>query len=219
MTKSALSDRLIAIVKFIGMFLMKFLLTSTGFSNSRIKDKFCELMGKPINQVKVAFIPTASRTAGELKYVNISKYALIDLGVKKSNIFVFDLKRKIDLDVFSDIDVIYVCGGNTFYLMKMIRESGFDIVMNALSKKNTLYVGVSAGSIIVGPNIEIAIPFDENDIQLMDFTGLKLVDIVVSPHYVTEDEPLIKPFVEKFNVVRITDDEAVLVDKTVTVIY
>jgi len=175
-------------------------------------------MAKPINQVKVAFIPTASRTAEELKYVNISKNELIGLGVKKSNIFVFDLKRKIDLDEFSDIDVIYVCGGNTFYLMKMIRESGFDMVMNALSKKNMLYVGVSAGSIIVGPNIEIARPFDENDVQLTDFTGLKLVDIVVSPHYVTEDESLIKPFVEKFNVVRITDEEAVLVDKTVTII-
>jgi peptidase E len=36
-------------------------------------------------------------------------------------------------------DVVFVCGGNTFYLMKYISESGFDAV-NLISKQDSVKI-------------------------------------------------------------------------------
>ena len=52
---------------------MKLLLTSTGLSNDKIANKFLQLLTKPIAQITVIFIPTASRTAEEKKYVLASR--------------------------------------------------------------------------------------------------------------------------------------------------
>jgi dipeptidase E len=47
-----------------------------------------------------------------------------------------------------------------------------------------VYVGVSAGSIIITPNISIAEvePADPNNVGLTNLTGLNIVDFEVSPH-------------------------------------
>lgn len=197
---------------------MKLLLTSTGLSNNKIANTFLQLLTKPIAQVKVIFIPTASRTAEEKKYVNASRNELITLGVNENNIRIVDLQSKVKQDDFNNIDVVYVCGGNTFYLLKQVRESELDKVIKKFVNTDMVYVGVSAGSILAGPNIDVASPFDENDVGLTELTGLNLTDIVASPHYVTDEESIIKPFAEKFKVVRITDAQAILVDGEISII-
>jgi len=135
---------------------MKLLLTSTGFSNPKIGDFFLEAIGKEPKNIRVAFIPTASRTEEELFYARESKNELLDLGIV--DIVEFGLESNLSTDAFSNYDVIYVCGGNTYYLLKMIYQSGFD---EAIKNFSGLYVGVSAGSIVVGPSIEVAGPWDE----------------------------------------------------------
>src|SRR3989339_786796 len=96
-------------------------------------------------------------------------------------------------------------------IFKKIRESGFDKVIKKFVALGKLYFGVSAGSILVCPNIEIAKPFDENDINLTDLTGLNLVDFVISPHYCLEDKSIIDDFKKKYNVIPLTDNQALLI--------
>ncbi len=103
---------------------MKILLTSAGFLNKEISDVFLKLLNKPAGQVHVVFIPTASRTEEELKYVVESRQELIGLGI--SDIVTLNLDRPVAADEVASADVIYVCGGNTFYLLKKMRESGLD---------------------------------------------------------------------------------------------
>ena len=82
-----------------------------------------------------------------------------------------DLEIESDKD-FSPYGVIYVCGGNTFKLLKFARQANFKFSIENLLKRNGVYVGVSAGSIIVGPSINIAneVEPDPNTIGLDDLT-------------------------------------------------
>ena len=44
------------------------------------------------------------------------------------------------------------------------------------------------GSIILGNSVEYALPFDENNVEMTDFTALKLVDGIVIPHSNKKEE-------------------------------
>lgn len=188
----------------------KLLLTSRGFTNRKIGQYFIELLDKPVFDAKILFIPTASRTKDELHYVEESKTELIQIGIKAENLFIYNLDKKLSYPKVNDFDVIYVCGGNTFYLTAKMREDGFNKVIKKLVKDGKLYLGVSAGSVLAGPNIDIASPFDPNDIGLKDWRGLNLTNTIVSPHYTNKDKDIIEKFKleEKFKVVPLTDNQA-----------
>ncbi len=55
-------------------------------------------------------------------------------------------------------------------------------------RRKRFYLVVSAGSIIVGPDIEVASLGDPNDVNLDDLTGLKLVPYIITPHYNKKEE-------------------------------
>ena len=81
--------------------------------------------------------------------------------------------------------MIYVCGGNTFYLLYKIQESGFDKIIKQFVESGKLYFGVSAGSYVVCPTIEMAYwkhP-DRNDVGLEDLTGLSIVPFLITVHF------------------------------------
>jgi len=195
------------------MNMKKLLLTSTGLANQNITNQFLQIIDKPVSQIKIIFVPTASRSEEELKYVDESKKELLDLGVLENNIKTLNLDKPVLFQEVEDFDVIYVCGGNTFYLLNKVRETGFDKVIIEFAKTDKLYFGVSAGSILVCPNIDIASPFDENDVNLTDLTGLNLTDVIVSPHYKDEEKTIIDDFKKKsqYKVVPLTDSQALLV--------
>lgn len=185
-----------------------FLLTSAGFFNKEISDIFLGLIKKPIGEISVLFIPTASRAKEELAYVNSSRRELLDLGV--NHLITLNLDHKLTTEEMQNADVIYVCGGNTFYLLKKIKESGFAQI---LEQYEGLYVGVSAGSIVVGPDIEVAAPWDENDVKLSDTTGLRLVNFAVVPHYQRKDKTIVEELINRadYEILELTDNQAALV--------
>jgi len=188
---------------------MKLLLTSAGFLNKEVSDTFLSLFNKPAGQIHIIFIPTASRTEHELKYVAESRQELVDLGI--TNITTLNLDRKVTVEEINNADAIYVCGGNTFYLLQKIRESGLD---QLLPHFGGLYVGVSAGSIVVGPNIEVSGPWDENDVNLSDTTDMKIVDFAVVPHCQRKDQTIVEDLKNRadYEIMELTDNQAVLVE-------
>ena len=193
---------------------MKLLLTSSGFDNPNISKRFIELCNTPIEKIKIFFIPLASRTDEELRYVEESKEELYDLGIKKENLIISDFKK--DDQKFEDVNVIYVCGGNTYYLLDELKKSGFDKKLIDLTKKDVVYVGVSAGSILAGPDIEIVgfgVEGDENDVGLKDLSSLNLVNFTIFPHYKDKLKNEVEDFRKRvnYNVIALRDGEAVLV--------
>jgi len=187
----------------------KLLLTSAGFFNNDITDIFISLFEKPLNEINLLFIPTAaSRYESGIFLIEDSIDELFEIGI--NNINILELDHIVSKEEIEYADVIYVCGGNTFYLLQQIRKSGFD---KLLIDYQGVYVGMSAGSIVVGPNIEVAEPFDENDVNLLDTTGMNFVNFAVIPHYQNKDPEIIESLKNQANydLITITDNQAVLV--------
>jgi dipeptidase E len=92
-------------------------------------------------------------------------------------------------------DVLYIQGGNTFYLLDQLRRSGADtIIRDLVTGDHAVYCGISAGSVVAGPDIAVAgwsPEWDRNEVGLTDLAGLGLVPFVLSPHYEQKDATLI----------------------------
>jgi len=194
---------------------MKLFLTSAGLLPETIEE-FLKLLGKKPEETMLCFITTASHPEENKWYVEKDRERLSELGFKITE---FDLKEengeslKNKLEIF---DVIFVEGGNTFYLLKYMRESGFDKILKPFLDKGGIYLGVSAGTMVAGLNIESANwkHMDKNIVDLKDLMGLKLVPFVFSVHIDESNLNVIKECASKANypVIALTDKQALLVD-------
>lgn len=84
----------------------------------------------------------------------------------------------------SDIDAIYVSGGNTNHLLQESHKSKFDEFINDFVNSGKIYVSTSAGSIITGSQLpsylwddHIAVP------DLTDYKCWNLVNFTFIPHW------------------------------------
>lgn len=106
-----------------------------------------------------------------------------NLGAK---VTVFDLKDKTQDEVDSVLDtsdIVYVCGGNTFYLLYHMKACNFVSLLSKHLKKGLIYIGSSAGSIVLCPDINFISPMDDPSVVSLDDTqGLSLVDFLFLPH-------------------------------------
>lgn len=85
-------------------------------------------------------------------------------------------------------DYVYVTEGNTFEVLKYMRDNLFmDYIKNLVQSENRTYIGSSAGAIIAGTDIMLARDFDSNFVRMIDFTALGLFDGTIIPHYEPEN--------------------------------
>lgn len=197
--------------------LMRLLLTSNGLTTKKITDKFLELIEKNPRDINFVFIPTAAWPEVDQSWVEINKGPIKNLGI---NIIELDLKNKkiseIE-EVIEKADVVWVNGGNTFYLLYWVKKSGFTRVIKKFIDKNKLYVGLSAGSILASPTIEVADWKGLDDpkvVDLKDLNSLNLVDFHIFPHYKEEWEEVIKENESKLKgkLIRLKDNQAIVVE-------
>ncbi len=87
------------------------------------------------------------------------------------------------LATINECDIIYISGGNTFYLLNELRKSRAWQAIKDAVKAGKIYVGESAGAIVAAPDTRYATLMDENSAKTSDFTGLNLVDFCVVPHF------------------------------------
>lgn len=189
------------------------LLTSTGISSPNVLNKFLEIIGDTKNK-QVAIVTTAAEGKEVNKYSQLAHKQFVAFGF--SNVDFVDLEANPTKDL-SPYDVVYVCGGNTFKLIKFAREANFKNSVESLLKKGGVYIGVSAGSIIIGPSVKIAneVQPDPNIVGLNDFAGFGIINTTVMPHYSLEIEEQVNRFENKYNVIidRIDNSQAILVQE------
>ncbi len=196
---------------------MNLLLTSSGIKE--IKKEFLSFFGKPTEEISATQIVTAAFGEQERPWwwVEEAESGLKEMGIK--NIDEIDLRDKTNKELsamLSGKDVIFVHGGNTFYLLKYIKESGFDVLLKDLFKKDILYVGVSAGSIVCSPTIESAgwePEPDENKVKITDLSAMNLVPFFIAPHFKEEYRAKAGKDIKttKYPVVALYDGQAVFV--------
>lgn len=207
----------------------KLLLTSNGLSNDSIKKAFLDLVGKPANDIKVAFIPTAGLAdGGDKEWLINDMHRIRSLGCYVDVVDIAQLTKDEWLPRIDVCDVIFVGGGNTFYLSYWMQQSGlFDMLPELLKTK--VYAGISAGSIVTGTSLTLTSQaiknpqaFEDEQYELFGPTGrssaksLNFVDFVFRSHFnsrfffmVNKDE-LEKRAKEIGQVVYALDDDSAL---------
>lgn len=187
----------------------RIILTSTGLSNTKIRKAFLKLIDK-IDKKSVVIITTAAREKEKNKYSQLAKRQFKEMGFNKVDFLDLEYKNPKRLENY---DIIYVCGGNSFYLLKHIKESGADKIIKKLIKQGVVYIGVSAGSILITPTIELS--SDKNLVGLKDLRGLGIVNFAIFPHYqpTKEYQAKIRQFKTKHNipVESLTNTQALLI--------
>ena len=133
--------------------MQKIILTSTGFTNRNIKDRFLELVKIPVDKIKAIFIPTAAITEDAKGMIPICKDQLLNAGILEDNICTYDLDRIMRCDEICNFNAIYVCGGNPQHLLSKMNETEFYLPLKKFLDNGGVYLGVSAGSIVLSKNL------------------------------------------------------------------
>jgi len=167
------------------------ILTSCGFIDEEFKNKFYKIISKEeLKNKKVLYITTAvDGEKNDNKAWVVKEYeTILNLGIDESNIVEFKIGNEINID---DFDIIYMMGGNTIYLLDMVRKYNFGEVIKTFINKGKIYIGSSAGSQILGTTIELNAIYEDNFVNMTDFTALGIVNGEVVPH-ANKKEELIK---------------------------
>src|SRR6187200_1392476 len=155
---------------------MRLLLTSAGITNPSIHDALVELLGKPITESSALCIPTASYghpMAGPPRAWSFisgqePRCPMIELGWKSLGVLELTALPSIDEELW----------------VPLVRESGLADLLPSLE---TVWVGLSAGSMVMTPRIGEAFviwtPPDGGD------EALGLVEFSIFPHVENPDLP------------------------------
>lgn len=141
---------------------------------------------------------------------------------KVKNFIEFDLTGKTKLEVkqaLEGVDIIYVIGGNTYYLLEHIQKTGFTEIVKDKIKAGAVYIGASAGAVVACPDIGYIENLDDpSKADLTDFTAMKLLDFLIMPHIDHESySSQIIPIVEKIKkgnqmVIGLKEDQGLVVE-------
>lgn len=132
---------------------MRVLLTSAGLETTKIKEYFVDMVGKEMSLVKALFIPTAAIDADAIEVLPKCMNDLLKCGILNKNINVYDLHAGMEIEDLQQYDVVYLCGGNTCYLLERINDTKFNKSLMEYINSNGMVIGVSAGSIIFANNL------------------------------------------------------------------
>jgi dipeptidase E len=175
---------------------MRFLLTSAGIKNTSIHDVLVDLLGKPIAGASAPCIPTATHAipggAGHAwRFISgrEARTPMCELGWKSLGVLELTALPSIDkerwIPMLRETDALLVGGSDPLYLCYWMRQSGLADLLPSL--RETVYVGRSAGSMVIAPNI------GEDFVGWKPPTGgdetLGMVDFSMFPHLDHEDLP------------------------------
>jgi dipeptidase E len=183
-------------------------------------DKVEELLPDKPSNLNLAFVTTAADPYEDKPWLYEDRDTLLRMGFRVKD---FDIKNKTQETLnqeLNNVDVVFVGGGNVFYLLEKTLESGFDTVVKQLIDKGVVYIGSSAGSALVCPTIEYGKSFDDpkKAPNLNTYDGLGIVDFLIIPHYGKEKYKQKQEVVEDewrnkgFDIKLLTDNQAIIID-------
>jgi dipeptidase E len=147
------------------------------YPGEKIKDFLGE---KPVSAV---FIPFAAVTFSYDEYETRVSERFRELGHKITSIHHYSDK----VSAIKEAEAIVVGGGNTWQLLKMIRENNLIDIVREKVIGGTPYIGWSAGSNVACPTIKTT-----NDMPVVEpgsFEAFSLVPFQINPHYTDINPP------------------------------
>ena len=168
---------------------MRLLLTSAGIKNSSIHAALVDLLGKPIAESNALCIPTAAYghpmagPGAAWRFISGQepRCPMCGLGWKSLGVLELTALPSIGeerwVPLVEETDALLVDGGDSLYLSHWMRQSGLADLLPSL---RAVWVGLSAGSMVMTPNI------GEDFVRWKPPTGgdiaLGIVDFSIFPH-------------------------------------
>lgn len=199
---------------------MKYLLTSAGIKNDHIAQALSAMLGKPLSESSILFIPTAADTEGEDKrwlignLKDLEKYGFQSIDI----LDVAAVSKDVWSKRFKEKDVICVGGGNEKYLAEVFHSIGMKEFLSNLPD-DKIYVGISAGSMVTGkfmPEDLYSSIFPEEDFGSIVASSMNIHEFCFIPHLNSDffkhiRKQNLESVKEKFlSTVYSTDDETAL---------
>ena len=182
-------------------------------------DAFEDFAEQNIRAKEVLFIPTAANVEEYRDYVDEAKEAFAKMGF---TLQILDVSKASEAEAKAKIgaaQVLYVSGGNTFYLLCELKKKGLaGLIADRVRSGELVYVGESAGAMIAAPSVEYASMMDDaSGSELVAAqTGLDLVKFYPVVHYgeepfVQSTAEILKAYGGKLNLTPINNAEAIAV--------
>jgi dipeptidase E len=169
---------------------MKHLFLTSSIENLSVTQDIFKKIGKSA-PLKTLCIKTATE---DKKRQDLSWYEDDKNGLRNAGFEVIEFsvtgKSENELRVALDaVDVVFVSGGNTFYLLQESQKTGFIKIIQEKVAGGMIYIGSSAGSVIAGPDIETVLGIDNVKLapEINGYVGYNLVNFCVLPHWSSDD--------------------------------
>ena len=137
-------------------------------------DQFLLNLCKKTTPIKICFIATASDDSPDY----IEKFYQRFQTEEPSHLTIEDLNVDYIQETVNSFDIVYIGGGNTYYMLNVWRETGFDQVMLNAYKAGVIICGISAGAICWFEDC-----YSKRDEAYVEFKGLGVLPGSFCPHY------------------------------------
>lgn len=164
---------------------------------------------------RMLHVPTAATGEGWVPDpADLAKLA--DEGFEIVSLELADVADRLPDDALDGFDAVYVGGGNTFFLLRHMKRTGFfDLVRTAVAS-GMLYIGSSAGSVVATPDIGYAEKIDDRTLGDGEDAALGFVGFSILPHL--DHESMGEAVRAQFDgweggqVFALTDGQAIVID-------
>ena len=196
---------------------MKLFLASWGpWKNTTLEKAFLDLPSKPISENKLLILSINTTSESSQERLGTVRKWYQKIGLQEKNINILNLNTDA-IPSFRDLDILHIWGGNTFRYLQRIRELGLESRIRDFIDRDGVYVGSSAGSTIMCPDVDENFINSVNKIGLIDVRGFGYVDFYMSPHWDTKNHGEKRTSQIKYSwesgkrLIPLTDQQAVLV--------
>lgn len=133
----------------------------------------------------VTFIPTAAILDKLDFHIRYSKELLAKMGLIVYELEISTASHSDIVKKLENNEYIYVAGGNTFFLLQEMNRTGTGNLIKTQINTGKLFIGESAGAILVAPDIEYSKDTDNPLMapNLKSYDALNIVDFYPVPHY------------------------------------
>lgn len=167
---------------------MKLVLYSGGDErlNDHLDKQAIVLTEKRPRDIKVTYIPSCSFDSSFDYHCFVRQQKR--WGIEKIIYFPVDVPLSItSVDKLRNSDIIHLSGGNTFYFLKHLRKSQLIKVLRSFVDDGGVLTGLSAGAIMMTPNISTAgfpsFDCDDNFDNMTNLKSLNLCRFEFFPHF------------------------------------
>ena len=185
-----------------------------------LKREETDLAGKTVSYIPTAIIGEADGDEAVIEgMIKEETDMLENLGLKVDVLEISAASREKITRSLTENDLIFVGGGNTFFLLQELRRTGADKLLAREVEQGKLYIGESAGAAVACPDIGYCALMDapEKAPELESYSALGLVDFYVVPHLDNEEmgegaRKIIETYGDKLDLKVIMDEQAILVE-------